>query len=88
MKSAKITPLSLRISVTTDHEFLASLAFDFDPVARAPADVAAVGFFATIPSNPRSEQASKKASRFHHVVAVVRLTEQRQEAFQELFSAY
>src|SRR5215813_996522 len=48
MKSAEIIPLSLRIGVTADHELLAPLAFDFDPVARSAANVATVcflGFF-------------------------------------------
>src|SRR5262245_12131398 len=44
MKSAEIIPLSLRISVTADHELLAPLAFDFAPVARAAANVATVCF--------------------------------------------
>src|SRR5262249_30076081 len=44
IKTPKIFPLSLGSVVTADHELLASLAFDFDPVARAAANVATVCF--------------------------------------------
>ena len=89
MKSAEISPSSLGIGVTADHEFLAPLAFEFDPVAGASADVAAVRFFGDNSFQPALRGGVKESfSRFHHVVAVVRLTEKRQEAFQALFAVH
>ena len=87
MKSAEIIPFSLRIGVAADHELLAPLAFDFDPVAGATADVAAVSFFGDDSFQSALGGGIKEGfSRFHQVVAVVRLTEERQEVFQALFA--
>src|SRR6516165_1536993 len=89
MESAEISASSLGIGVAADYEFLASLAFDFNPIARTPAYIAAGRFL----GNNAFEAALRRGfeesfSGFRNVVAVASLTQKGQEAFQAFFSIH
>src|SRR6516165_3887405 len=89
MESAEISASSLGIGVAADYEFLAPLAFNFDPIARAPADVEAGRFL----GNNAFEAALRRSFEesfpgFCNVVAITSLTQKGQEAFQAFFSIH
>src|SRR5215469_697628 len=87
MERAEIAPPALRIGVAADDEFLAALAFDLDPIPRAPAHVPAPDLFRHDSfQSPVGGCVKECFTSFLDVVAVARPAQRWKELLQAFFA--